>query len=131
MSERLVEQFIAALGELEQSGDAAPMIALFAEASEVGNVARADGLRGKEGAREFWTAYRAAFGEVRSSFRTRVVGEGAAALEWTTEGTSAEGGRVAYGGVSLLEMAGGEITRFHAYFDPHHLGRQLAEGVGE
>jgi ketosteroid isomerase-like protein len=32
-----------------------------------------------------------------------------------------------YEGVSILEMADGKITRFHAYFDPHALGLQVEQ----
>ena len=52
-------------------------------------------------------------------------GEGAA-LEWTTEGTS-NGDAVSYDGVSILEVEGGKVGRFMAYFDTRRLTRQVVD----
>jgi len=125
MSEQIAQRFIEALGRLESERDLEPIVAAFAESCEVGNVLVPEQFRGRDGARTFWTEYRDAFGEVRSSFRNVVAAEGRAALEWTSEGTGASGEPFRYDGVSILEMADGGITRFRAYFDPAALGRQL------
>ena len=83
-------------------------------------------FRGREGAREFWGAkYRDTFGEVKSTFRHVFSTGNRVALEWTTEGTAADGSPVAYEGVSILETDGESITRFCAYFDAGSLGRQI------
>ena len=82
-----------------------------------------------EGAREFRTKYRETFGEVRSTFRNRIVTPDRAALEWTTEGTTANGAPFSYEGVSILEIEGDLITRFRAYFDPEVLGRQIEKAA--
>ena len=79
--------------------------------------------RGPDGARQFWLNYRSTFGDVESSFRTVVSSKDAAALEWTTEGT-VSGTPVRYDGVTVLELAGGKITRSCAYFDTTRLGRE-------
>jgi ketosteroid isomerase-like protein len=122
----LVERFIAALETLEQQRDVEPLADLYAAEAEVGNVVTPHEFTGPDGARDFWTRYREAFGEVRSSFRNIIVAEGRAALEWTSEGTNADGTPFTYGGVSILEMDGDAITRFRAYFNPSDLGRQIA-----
>jgi limonene-1,2-epoxide hydrolase len=132
MSEATTEQqFIDALQVLERDRDPTQMISLFTENSEVGNVVSSREFSGSEGARAFWETYRNTFGEVASSFRNVIVGDGRAALEWTTTGTSPTGAPIAYEGVSILEMADGKITRFRAYFDPHDLGHQIEQAPQE
>ena len=126
MSEQLAEKFVEALGRLEAAGELEPLVSLFAEECEVGNVVSPEKFRGREGAREFWGAkYRDTFGEVRSTFRNVFAAANRAALEWTTEGTASDGRPVRYDGVSILETEGERITRFRAYFDAGALGRQL------
>jgi ketosteroid isomerase-like protein len=125
MSERLVDRFIEALHKLEAEREVETIAALYAENAEVGNVTATGDHAGPGGAREFWTKYRDTFGEMRSTFRNRVEGERAAALEWTTEGTTAGGEPFSYEGVSIIEHDGQSITRFRAYFNPEALGRQV------
>ena len=126
MSDRAgTEQFMAALAALERDRDVETIAALFAVESTIGNLVSPHHFSGAQGAREFWQAYRATFGEVASEFRNVIVGDGRAALEWTTTGTSAQGAPVSYAGVSILEFADGKISRFWAYFDPGDLGRQM------
>lgn len=126
MSEQLAKRFIEALGRLEAERDLEAITALFGDESEIGNVTSPEKFRGREGAREFWGAkYRDTFGEVKSTFRNVFANETRAALEWTTEGTSADGSPITYDGVSILEIDGERITRFCAYFDAGDLGRQI------
>lgn len=126
MIEQTAERFIEALAKLEAERDLETIVGLFAERCEVGNVVAPEKFEGPEGAREFWTKYRETFGEVRSAFRNRIIGDKTAALEWTTEGTSTGGAPVTYDGVSILEIEGERITRFRAYFHAEALGRQIA-----
>ena len=130
MSERIAQRFIDALSRLEVSRDVDPIVATFAETCTVGNVLTPEQLHGHDGARTFWTEYRATFADVRSSFRNVVVADGRAALEWTAEGTSPAGAAFRYDGVSILEVEGDRIARFRAYFDPASLGRQLQAADG-
>jgi ketosteroid isomerase-like protein len=126
MSKQLAEKFVEALARLEAERDLETISGLFAEESEIGNVVSPEKFHGREGARDFWgSKYRDTFGEVRSEFRNIFATEDRAALEWTTEGTAADGTPVSYEGVSVLEMDGERITRFCAYFDAGALGRQL------
>ncbi len=126
MSKEVADNFIQALGKLEEDQDAGPMVSTYTEGCEVGNVAVPKMFEGHEGAREFWTNYRKTFGEMKSTFRNVFASEGRAALEWTTEGTS-NGDTVTYEGVSILEIDGDKVSRFYAYFDPRALSQQVID----
>jgi len=134
MSEQTAKRFIEALGKLEAGRELEEIVRLFAPDAEVGNVVSPEKFRGPEGAREFWGAkYRDTFGEVRSTFRNIFAAGDRVALEWTTEGTANDGTPLKYDGVSILEIDGGRVRRFCAYFDAGALGRQLtgkAHGQG-
>ena len=121
----MTQQFLAALEALERERNLEPMVDVFAADSEIGNIVSLRRFSGPDGARAFWTAYRDTFDVVESSFRNVIVGDGRAALEWTTTGTSADGAPFRYDGVSILEFTDTEITRFWAYFDPGDLGWQI------
>jgi hypothetical protein len=127
MSEQAAKRFIDALETLEASGNAEPIISIFGENCEVGNVASHKHYTGKEGAKEFWKKYRGNFEQMRSHFRNVVVQDNRAALEWTTDGTAPDGTPLSYSGVTVLEMDGDEVTRCQAYFDTEDLGRQMAK----
>lgn len=126
-AEDLAKKFIEALRRLEAERDLETISSLFAEDSEIGNVVTGDNKNGSGGARRFWQHYRDNFGEIESTFRNQIVTDKTAALEWQSEGTSADGNRFSYEGVSILEFAGDKISRFHAYFDPNELGRQMVD----
>ena len=122
MAENIAKQFIDALHKLERDRDLETIVSLFSEDCEIGNVVTED----KDiGAEKFWSSYRESFGEVESSFRNEIITGDRTALEWTTSGTSGEGHEFEYDGVSILETGGDKITRFHAYFDPNKLGKQI------
>jgi ketosteroid isomerase-like protein len=122
MAENIAKQFIDALHKLERERDLETIVNLFSEDCDVGNVVTDD----KDiSAEKFWSSYRESFGEVESTFRNEIIKGDATALEWTTSGTSGEGHEFEYDGVSILETDGDKITRFHAYFDPNKLGKQI------
>ena len=127
MSEEVAKKFIEALRTLEDTKDAGPLAALYTDGAAVGNVIAPDGFHGQGGAREFWTEYRGTFDTAKSTFRNVIAGDGAAALEWTTEGTGFEGHPFRYSGVTVLEIEGDRVSRSSAYFDPKALGRQIKE----
>jgi ketosteroid isomerase-like protein len=102
------------------------LVEIHAEDCEVGNVSVSKTFRGHDGLREFWTEYRKTFGEMKSTFRNVFATGEEEALEWTTEGTS-DGDSVSYDGVSILEVEGGKIRRFMAYFDSRRLTPQVAD----
>jgi hypothetical protein len=117
----VTELFLQALARLEEHNELEPLLELFGEGSEISNLASPRIFEGPEGARRFWTEYRAFFQSVRSEFVNVVRGSGRSALEWATHGTTASGHRVRYEGVSILEYEGDKIRRFFAYFDPRAL----------
>lgn len=123
MTENTAKNFIDALGKLESDRDLDAIVNLFSEDCEIGNVVTDEK---NIGAKEFWTSYRNNFDDVRSTFRNEIITDKTAALEWTTSGTTGEGHEFEYDGVSILEIKGDKITRFHAYFDPNKLGKQIA-----
>ena len=98
---------------------------IFSDDSELGNVIVPGKFHGREGTRDFWTKYRDTFAEIRSTFRNRIISDGRAALEWTTEAAGWDGQPLRYDGVSILEFEGNKIKRFQAYFDPAALARQV------
>lgn len=118
MPAELTRRFIDALGLLETDRDPGPIADLFGDDADVGNVATTQTFRGRDGAREFWAAYRAAFDDVGSEFRTTYEADGRATLEWTTRASIGGGEPFEYDGVSLIEHDGQSISRFRAYFDP-------------
>lgn len=127
MSEKLIENFIESLHELEASENTEKIAGLFAENSEIGNSTLTDSFSGTDGARDFWTNYRKTLGEVKSEFKNKIISENAAALEWNTKGTNADGSEIDYDGVSILKHDGAKITRFYAYFNPNELGQQIVK----
>ncbi len=126
MSKELADSFVEALRKLEENREVEALVEIHTEDCEVGNVAVSETFRGHDGVREFWTSYRSTFGEMRSEFRNVFATEEGAALEWTTEGTS-NGDSVSYAGVSILEVEGGKVRRFMAYFDPRALTGQVVD----
>ena len=102
------------------------LVGIHTDDCEVGNVSVPDTFRGHEGLREFWTSYRGTFGEMRSEFRNVFATEEGAALQWTTQRTS-NTEEASYDGVSILEIEGGKVSRFMAYFDTRDLTPQIVD----
>jgi steroid delta-isomerase-like uncharacterized protein len=124
MSKEVADDFIEALRKLEDDRDVEALVEIHAEDCDVCNVSVSETFRGHDGLREFWTEYRKTFDEMKSSFRNVFATEEGAALEWTTEGTSNRD-TVTYDGVSILEVDGGKVRRFMAYFDTRDLAPQI------
>ena len=126
MSNEVADDFVKALRRLEEDRNVEPLVELHTEDCEVGNVSVSGTFRGHEGLREFWTSYRSTFDEMRSEFRNVFATEEGAALEWTTQGTS-NSEDASYDGVSILEIEGGKVRRFMAYFDTRDLAPQVVD----
>ena len=124
MSQEVADGFVEALRKLEEDRDVEALVEIHTEDCEVGNVSVRGTFRDHDGLREFWTEYRKTFGEMKSTFRNVFAAEEGAALEWTTEGTS-NGDTVSYDGVSIIEVDGGKVRRFMAYFDTRDLTPQV------
>ncbi len=121
MARVTAEQFIAALRQVEDTGNVKAMGPLHTEDANVSNVAMSESERGPAGAEHFWSKYRESFTRVHSEFRNVVESDEAALLEWTTTVTTAGGVDTTYDGVSVLEFGEGKIRRFRAYFNPNAL----------
>ncbi len=126
MSREIGQKFAEALHLLEEKRDLDTILVMYTEDCEVGNVVVPEKYQGHEGARKFWTIYRETFDEVHSEFRNIFGADNRATLEWTTSGTTKNGGEFSYDGVSILEIEGDKVSRFRAYFDASALGRQVA-----
>jgi hypothetical protein len=129
--DRHSQRFIDALQALESGGDEDGetldgIAALFADGAQLSNPRTPAPLDGRDGARRFWQEYRAAFGEIRSEFRsvteTATGSDRRAVLEWESAGTLRPSDQpIRYQGVSVVEWTGEAISRFAAYFDPSSL----------
>ncbi|MBU8897321.1 nuclear transport factor 2 family protein [Corallococcus sp. M34] len=123
------QRFVDALTSLEERGDVEPLVALCADDVRISNLASARVFTGLEGARYFWSEYKATLRQVKSTFRNLIESGDRVALEWSSRGTAHNGAAVAYTGVSIIEWDGARIRRFIAYFDPHALGLELTHGL--
>jgi len=120
----VVDNFIEAIATLEQDGDTKPLVELYAEDSQCGNVIDPERFEGPDGAEKFWSAYRSQFADITSTYQTVVADGRSATLEWKSEATI-DDESLAYRGVTVLEFADGRITRSCAYFDPTAIPRQV------
>lgn len=134
---QLTDQFIDALQRLESSRDGEGLAALFSDDAEIASPLVHHESGGASAAAEFWTHYRDAFDDIRSTFKTVREIDGIAFLEWQSQG-SMDGQSFTYEGVSVLEETDGKITAFRTYFDTRHLpvatkppGGEAAKGDGE
>ena len=123
------EAFISAIRSLERDRDVEPLVALYSEDCEVGNVHVSTRYRGQDGARRFWRAYRDTFGEVESSFTLMVAEPNTVSLEWSTRAL-VKGEAIDYSGVTVLDLKDDHIVRSFAYFDPTGLGGQVGRSDG-
>jgi ketosteroid isomerase-like protein len=131
MATERAQRFVDALAKLEKSGDVESLVSLFSEDAQVSNAASRRVFSGIDGARQFWTEYKATLARVRSTFRNMIEAADRVALEWETQGTAHNGAAVNYEGVSIIEWDGDHIRRFYAYFDPGLLGREFTHGTAQ
>ena len=117
MASELTERFMGALRQLEQTGDAESLIALFGDDTELQNMSKTEPRHGREGARQFWHQYISVFDHIRSRFTTVLENGGTAVLEWVAEGALRNGQPLTYRGVSVLEQRDGLVRRFRTYYD--------------
>lgn len=112
------EVFMKTLQEIENSRDPGALVALFADDSELINLALTEPLHGTEGAQRFWTNYLAAFDKIHSDFNHVTQTDGTAVLEWVSQGSMAGTGQdFNYRGVSVIEHEGDKVKRFRSYYD--------------
>ena len=122
--EQRAQRFIDALKQLEATGDAQPIAALFTDDADLSNPVVKHDSEGKAGAHAFWTHYRSSFETIASEFRHIVEQGDVALLEWVSEG-AIRGEPVRYGGVTVLEFGSVGITAFRSYFNTTQLAVDL------
>ncbi len=123
-------RFVDALYALEDGQDVEPLAALHGDDADVSNPLVPHVHQGQQGAREFWSSYRGTFATIHSDFHHVEDAGDASFLEWTSSGRSTQGRDFRYRGVSVVEWSGGQIRAFRTYFDPRHLGQQIAPSAG-
>lgn len=117
MTSEIAERFMHTLQQIEETGDVEPLVTMFSEDAELSNLAMAEPLRGKEGARQFWQKYLSVFELIHSKFTNVTEGDNTAALEWVSQGALSSGESIHYRGVSVIETDGGRVRCFRTYYD--------------
>jgi ketosteroid isomerase-like protein len=117
MANTTADRFMSALQRAEQSHDPNPLVELFHDDAELHTLAKEEVAKGRDGAAKFWTDYLKVFEAVKSEF-TRVTSDATgAAMEWTADGTLANGKPIRYRGVSVIELDGDRVKAFRTYYD--------------
>ena len=106
------------LQQIEETGDGAPLVEMFAENAELMNRAMVEPLQGRDGARSFWEKYLSVFERIRSEFTNVIEGDNSTSvLEWVSEGALSTGESIKYRGVSIIETENAQVHRFRTYYD--------------
>lgn len=114
-SER-TRRFVDALHALEApAAELDPLVAMFAPEAELASLTATE--RGEDGARRFWSRYRAQFADAQSEFSRIIEAGDDAVLLWLTRGSLRTGTPIAYRGVSVLTFASDRIVRFETCYD--------------
>ena len=115
ISDDRARSFATALQTFEKDGDASAFTALFADDAAT---QRFDARGERHGeVEQFWQEYRAQFQSVSTTFYDVVEGGDRVALEWTSEGTLADGRPLQYRGVTVVDFDGDTITKLSTYYD--------------
>ncbi len=112
----LTQTFMQALQTTEQSGDTAPLVALFAEGATLRNLTTQT-WEGVDGARAFWDAYLGNFDGIRSEFSHHADDGHTGVMEWDATGALKGGQPIEYRGVSIIEHDGQKVQAFRTYYD--------------
>lgn len=116
----LARAFMDALKTTESERDPAALLAFFGDDATLRRNGHGE-HEGRDGAERFWREYLESFREQTTTFHAVTEADGRIVLEWTSEGTRADGEPLQYSGVSILADAegGGEgrIGAFRTYFD--------------
>ena len=118
MAKGSAQAFMSKLQAMEASQDPEVLVSMFADNAELESPARKVRLHGGEGAREFWQDYLSAFDRIHSKFTRVTAAQGAATLEWRSDGQLANTREpISYPGVSIVEFDGDKVRRFATYYD--------------
>ncbi|MFC6591643.1 nuclear transport factor 2 family protein [Deinococcus lacus] len=110
------QDFMQALQQAESTGDPSALVALHAPDVTLRNLTEKT-WEGQEGAQEFWATYLGNFAQIRSEFTRSQEEAGLGVMEWTASGELSDGQPISYRGVSLIEVAGGQVKAFRTYYD--------------
>ena len=113
----MTDRFTAALHHLDAEGDPQPLVELTGDDAVLVKLDEHHEARGRDGAQRFWTDYRNVFGDIETTFTQTIVGEGSAALEWTSQGTLRSGRPVTYRGVTMIEGDDEQLSGIRTYYD--------------
>ena len=117
-AESAAKKFMDALHTLEKTGDAAEIVAQFADDATLLSIVQGRTHEGVDGAEAFWAEYLKPFDTIHSEFTHHAAEGNLAVLEWRGTGKLKAGRDVGYEGVSLLEMTDdGKVKRFRTYYD--------------
>lgn len=130
MASEMAEKFMNTLQEIENAGDPQALVELFAENAELRRLSQ-ETMKGKEGAREFWTEYLNMFESISSSFNHVIESDDGVLLEWKSEGKLPNGHPIEYRGVSVLELEGDRVKNFRTYYDSAAFVGEDVEGAKE
>lgn len=109
--------FVAALHELEQSGDTTPISELLTADAAVLSIDGAGQRTGPAGISELFTTYRAQFDRVSTTFTQVTESDRSAALEWRTTATGLDGRSLEYTGITVIDIDGDAISGFRTCYD--------------
>lgn len=124
-SSTIVEGFRNALDGVETDGTIDWMVSLFSTGAQLSSPRQVTPEAGTDGARRFWTEYRAAFPVVSTTIDSVSEAPGVATLQWTSRGTI-DGADVTWRGITVLEHADHRITRMMQLYD---VGQLAGAGV--
>lgn len=113
----LTDRFLSALSHLHAERDASALVELFGPEATLAKLGDHNEAQGPEGARRFWQEYRAVFDDIEATFTHTIGDHDSVALEWTSQGSLADGSAFSYAGISVLEGDGETITAFRTYYD--------------
>ena len=111
------ERFEQALHHLDAEGDTGPMVELTAPDAVLTKLDRHHEATGPDGARGFWEEYRSVFDTISTEFTRSLDDERGSSLEWTSRGTRTGGGELTYTGVTVIDVAGEQVTGVRTYYD--------------
>ena len=111
------QRFVEALHTLERDGDTDALSSMTAADAEIISIDGHGVRRGPDGMAALFSQYRAQFDRLETEF-TQVTGtDERAALEWRTEGTLSDGRAVTYTGVTVIDLAGDELSGVRVCYD--------------
>ena len=111
------DRFVAALHHLDEHADTGPMVGLTAPGAVLRKLDRHQEETGPEGARAFWDEYRSVFDTISTEFTATLDGPGGSSLEWVSRGTLRDGAELTYSGVTVIDVAGDQVTGVRTYYD--------------